>query len=121
MDFHFCSKICNKTNSRTLISNMTRSFSNYIPKIPKSGRFSPKLKDFYFCTELFNKTSSRTQIPNMTKVFSNFSPKIGYEKQNFWSQLLAFCFFHEILQVDKFGVLVSNIRNIVFEFQPKNI
>ena len=37
-DFYFCTKLCNKTNSRTLISNMTIIFSNSIPKIQKSDK-----------------------------------------------------------------------------------
>ena len=75
-DFYFYTKLCNKTNSRTLISNMTKKFSNFSPKIPKSGIFSPKLKDFYFCTKRCNKTNSRMQISNMTIVFSNSTPII---------------------------------------------
>ena len=47
-DFHFCTKLCNKTNLRTQISNMTIVFSNSTPKICKSGIFGPKFKDFYF-------------------------------------------------------------------------
>ena len=58
----FGTKLCNKTNSRRLISNMRKIFSNSSPKVPKSrvfssnstpkihksGIFIPKFKDFYF-------------------------------------------------------------------------
>ena len=71
-----CIKLCKKTNSRMLISNKTKIFSNSSPKIPKSGIFGPKIKDFYFCTRLCNKINSGTQISNMTMTFSNSSPKI---------------------------------------------
>ena len=47
-DFHFCTRLCNKANLRTQISNMTIVFSNSTPKICKSGIFGPKFKDFYF-------------------------------------------------------------------------
>ena len=55
---------------------MTKKSSNFSPEIPKSGIFSPKLKDFYFCTKHCNKTNSRMQISNMTIAFSNSTPKI---------------------------------------------
>ena len=47
-DFYFCTKLCNKKNSRTLIWNMTIIFSHSTPKICKLGIFGPKFKDFYF-------------------------------------------------------------------------
>ena len=47
-DFYFCTKLCSKTNSRTLIWNMTIVLSNSSPKIRKLGIFGPKFKDFYF-------------------------------------------------------------------------
>ena len=37
-DFYFCTKLWNKTNYRTLISNMRIIFSNSIPKIQKSDK-----------------------------------------------------------------------------------
>ena len=45
-DFYFCTKLCNKTNSRIQISNMTKVFSSSTLKICKSGIFSPRFKDF---------------------------------------------------------------------------
>ena len=67
-DFYFCPKLCSKTNSRALISNMTMMLQNSSPKINESRIFGPKLKDFYFCTKLYYKTNSRTVISNMTQV-----------------------------------------------------
>ena len=43
-----CTKLCSKTNSRTLISNMTIIFSISSPKTRKPGLFGPKFKNFYF-------------------------------------------------------------------------
>ena len=62
----FCTKLCNNTNFKTLISNVTRIFSNSSSKIPKSGTFDPKIKDFYICTTPCNKTNLMTQISDMT-------------------------------------------------------
>ena len=47
-DFYFCTKLCNKTNSKMLISNMTIIFSNSSSKIRKSDIFGPKFKNFFF-------------------------------------------------------------------------
>ena len=46
--FYFCNKLWNKTNSRTLISNMTTVFSKSSPKICKSSIFGPKFSHFCF-------------------------------------------------------------------------
>ena len=64
-----------------------------------------KFNDFSFCNKLFNKTNSRTHISNMTIAFSNCSPK-NTQITHFWSQFQAF------LQLDKFGVLFSNMTII---------
>ena len=80
-------------------------------KIPKSGFFGPKPKDFYFFTKLCSKTNSRTQISNMTTAFSNSNTKIRKSADNFGWKFKHFCFFlHEILQLDKSGVFISNMR-----------
>ena len=70
-DFYFCTTLCNKTNLRTLISNMTIVFWNSSPKICKLNIFGPKFKDFYFCTKLYCKADSETLISNMTTAFQN--------------------------------------------------
>ena len=94
---------------------MTILFSNSSPKIPKSGIFGSKFKDFYFCTKLCYKTNSRTLISDMTI----FQPK-NTQIRNFWSQLQAFLFFHEILQLDKFEGADFKYNKIIFKSQPKN-
>ena len=91
-DFYFCTKLCKKTNSKTLISNVTKIFSNSSRKIPKSDIFGPKLKDFYVCTKVCNKTNSGTQISNMTIVFSNSTPKIR-KWSIFGPKFRHFCLF----------------------------
>ena len=70
-----------------LISNMTRIFWNFSPKIPKSGSFSLKLKEFKFFTKLYSKTNSRTQIQKEDN--SIFKLQHGNtEIRHFWSQLM---------------------------------
>ena len=63
----FSTKLCNKANSRTLIWNMTITFSNFGPKMHKLGIFGPKFKDFYFA-------------PNFAirQIWSIFCPKCKY-------------------------------------------
>ena len=52
-DFYFCTKLCNKTNSRTLISNTIKMFSNSSAKIRKSGIFGPKFRYFSLFSRFF--------------------------------------------------------------------
>ena len=47
-NFNLCTKLCSKTNSRTVIWVMTIIFSNSSPKIRKLGIFGSKFKNFYF-------------------------------------------------------------------------
>ena len=47
-NFYFCTKLCSKTNSWTVIWIMTIIFSYSRPKIRKLGIFGSKFKDFYF-------------------------------------------------------------------------
>ena len=70
---------------------MTMVFSNFSPKISKSGVFGPKFKDFYFRTKLCSKENSRPLISNMTKDIQNCCPK------------------HSIK-----AFLVSNLKNFIF-------
>ena len=56
---------------------------------------------------------------DMTILFSNSSPK-SPKKRHFWFQILAFLFFHEISQLDKFEGADFNYGNSIFKFQSKN-
>ena len=103
-DFYFCTKLCNKSNSRALTSNMTILFQNCYPKHPNKAFLVPNLKIYifmkrffyflqkccpkhpdnlflipnlrtYFCTKLCNTTNSRALISNMTIFFKKSCPK----------------------------------------------
>ena len=95
----FCTKLCNNTNFKTLISNVTRIFSNSSSKIPKSGTFDPKIKDFYICTTPCNKTNLMTQISNMTQHFQIPAQKQGTKIRHSQSHFQAFWFSPEISQL----------------------
>ena len=63
-----------KTNSRALISIMTRIFSNFSPETLKLDIVGPKFKDFFVYAKLC-KTNSSALIPKRTIIFQNCSPK----------------------------------------------
>ena len=67
-DFYFCTKLCNKTNSRALISNITMVFLNCCPKQPIKAFLVSNLRIFIF-GKLCNQTNSRALISNMTMDF----------------------------------------------------
>ena len=88
-DFYFYTKLCNKTISRELISNMTILFSNSSPKRPELRFFGCKFKDFYFSTSFYCKANSRKLISNMRIFVFKFQPK-NTQISHFWSQILTF-------------------------------
>ena len=51
--FYMCTKVCNHTNSRVMISNMKKLFSNSSLKINQSDIFGPKSLDLFVCFVLF--------------------------------------------------------------------
>ena len=76
-------------------------FSNSSPEILELCILGPRLKEFYFCTKLCYKTNSRVLIANMAIFFFKFQLK-NTQIRHFWSQILAFLFSHEVLQLDRF-------------------
>ena len=52
--FIFCTKLCNKANSRVLISIMTMAFQNCCTKHLNKAFFGSKFKNSNFCTKLCN-------------------------------------------------------------------
>ena len=116
--FCFFTKVCNQTNLRVLISNMSIVFSNSSPKIRKSDVFGYNFKDFYFCTKLCNNAHSRALISNTTMVFQNCCPK-QLIKASLVPKLKIFIFY-QTLQLDKFEGFDFKYDNGFFEFQPEN-
>ena len=88
------------------------------PKNTRTRISGPKFKDFYFCTKPFYKMNSKTLISNMTIFLFKFQPK-NTQIRHFWSQVYAFLFFHEILQLDKFEVADFKCGNSLFKIPNK--
>ena len=108
-DFYFCSKLSNKANSRTQVSNMTIAFSNSSPKICKSGIFGPKFRHFFFFYEILQLDKFGVLISNMTILFSNSSPK--YPNKAFLVPNLGiFAFFHDTIFVFVPNFAIRQIR-----------
>ena len=100
-------KLCNYTNSRVLISNMTIVVSNSSPKITKQGFFGPKFCFFFFFEKFWSYTNSRVMISNMTiaffKILAQKCPSNVFFVPNLDIFVCLFvCFCGEILQLDKF-------------------
>ena len=102
-----------------MISSMTISFSNSSPKMPKSDIFRTKFRHFRFCFKFSKYTNLRVLISNITLIFSEILPQ-KYPDKAFLVANVAFLFFREILQLDKFESAHFKYRNIVFRLQPKN-
>ena len=93
---YFCTKLCNKTNSRTQTSNMTIVFSNSSPKIRRSDIFSPKFRHFCFFTIFFSWFLFLLQTLQQDKfeetdfkydnIIFNFHPK-STQIRHFWFQI----------------------------------
>ena len=108
---------------------MTILFSNYSPKIPKPDFFGHKFRNFCFSVKFCKQANLRVLISNITMVFLKFLPKNTQIRQffvkntqirHFWSQIQAFLFFREILQLFKFKGVDFKYDNSFLKFQPKN-
>ena len=62
--------------------------------------------------------NSKTLISNMTIFLFKFQPK-NTQIRHFWSQVYAFLFFHEILQLDKFEVADFKCGSSLFKIPNK--
>ena len=112
--FYFCTKLCNKANSRTMISDMPIVFSNSSPKIEYANQdFWSQIQAFL----LFSRNFGSRQIRGVGFKFDNIvfksQPK-NIQIRHFWSQIQAFLFFPKFLQLDKFeGVCIPLPGNAV--------
>ena len=81
-------------------------FWNSSAKLPKSDIFGPKFKDFYFCTNFATRQIQGRRFQIWQQHFQ--IPARKWATQAFLIPNLGIC-LREILQLDKFGVLVSNM------------
>ena len=86
-------------------------FSNYSPKICKSGTFVPKFKDFYFAANFAN-----IQIQDVNFKYDNgyfeFQPKNILIK-HFLLKIQAVLFLHETLQLWVNLILISKTELLI--------
>ena len=114
-DFYICAKLRNKTNLRTLSSNMAILFSNFSPKIRKHFLVT-NLRAFIFCPKLCNKANSRALISNMTMVFQNCCPK--HPNKAFGSKLRNSNFSLKLCNQTNWRALITNMT-IVFRYSSR--
>ena len=119
-EFYFCTKLCNKANSRALIWNTKMAFQNCYSKHPNKAFLVTNLRILIFCSELCNQTNWRALITNMTIVLQHSSSKTQIER--FWSQVyLFFCLFSmKLYSFSKLRILIKNLTIFLIKLQPKN-
>ena len=100
-------------------TDMTISFSNSSPKIPKQGIFGLKFKEIYFRIKLCNETNLRALISNMTILFSNPSPKIPITGI-FSPKFKDFYFCTKLCNKTNSKALISNMTIIFQNYCPKH-
>ena len=74
LELYFCTKLCNKTNSRTLISNMAYIFEIPAQKYPNKVFLVPNL-EFFFCLRNVAIRQLEAADFKYDKIYSKFSPK----------------------------------------------
>ena len=110
-------KLCNKGNSRVLISSMTMVFQNCCPKDLNKAFFDSKFKNSNFCTKLCNYTISRAFIRNMTIVFIILAKD---PKRTFLVPNLFFSFWMKLYSFINSNVLIKNLIIVFVKLQSKN-
>ena len=146
MHFCFSAKICNYTNSRVVISNMSIFFSNFSPKVLKSVIFVSEFRHFYLFTKFWNYTfCPRFRYFNISQYFpirqiqvfwfeiwkkfflkllaknrkKIFVPK-NTEIRQLWYHIWALSLFHNTLELFAFKITDFNYDNsFFFNSRPK--
>ena len=116
--FFYWNKICNQTNSRALISDMTIVFSDFSPRLSEKDIFSHKYKNFFFRNKLCFQKNLRVLISHMTMAFSNSNPKLP-KQSNFCPKCKHFYFCMK-LRILKISMVLISKMTIVF-FSNSNL
>ena len=112
-------KLCNKTNSRTLISNMTIVFSNSTSKRSKLAIFGNQFKDFYFGLN-FTIRQNRGCPFQIWQWFFQI-PAQNYPNNAFFSpKCKYFLFLHETSHIEKLEDNDFENENSCFQIPAKN-
>ena len=119
----------NQTNRSILISNMTLVFLNFFPKNTQINHFWSQIQAFLFFRKILKLEKFEDAAFKYDNIVFKFQPKTTQIK-HFWFHIQAlfvrfiFCvfffFFWQNFPLDKFGVLISNIKLASLKLQPKN-
>ena len=128
-DFDFFAKFFNLTNSKLLISNMTKVFFKILVQKYQNRVFlfkNTQIRPFWFQFQTFSLFHDILQLDKFEgadfkygNIAFKFQPK-NTQIRHFWSRIQAFLFFREILQIDKFEGADIKYDYSFFKFQPKN-
>ena len=118
MEFYFRTKLCNKTNSRMLIWNLTIIFSNSSPKIHKLGIFGPKFTDFYFARNLAIRQIWGRWFQIWEWLFRILAQK--YPNEAFFVlNVSIFLVLHELRILKKSRLLIRKMAIVFFQIPAK--
>ena len=117
--FYFCIKLCNKANSRALISSMTMVFQNCCLKHSIKVFLVPILRIFIYGTKL-EITQMQRYWFQIWKWFFGIPAQKYPSKAFFVLNVSIFYFWMELRILKNSRVLISKMAIICFKFQPKN-
>ena len=117
--FFFCTKLCNKTNSRTEISNMIIVFSNSTLKIHKSDMFGPRCKNFYFTPNVGIRQIWGRWFQIRQWLFRTAVRKYS-NKAVFVLNVSIFCFCMNLRRLKNSRVVISKMTIVFLKFKQKN-
>ena len=112
--FYFCTKLCNKTNSRASFSNMKTVFKNSSPKHPNKAFFLLDLRNSFLHETLLSEKLEGVDFKYDNNSW-NSSPKIHNKVPNLIICIVAQNF---AMQSGKFEGADFNYDNSIFKF-PK--
>ena len=113
----------NQTNSSILISNMTLVFLKFFPKNTQINHFWSQIQAFLFFRKILKLEKFEDAAFKYDNIVLKFQPKTTQIK-HFWFHIQAlffvYFFFWQNFPLDKFWVLISNVKIASLKFQPKN-
>lgn len=110
--------LCMLKKSIMLIPNITKGFSNPIPKLPQKAILVARLIFFFFDVDLSIFSNPKVVFSNMIITFSHYGLKL--QKKDFVPQPQSFFVLHETWHFDKFHCADFRYDNSFFKLNSKS-
>ena len=117
-DFYFYTKLCNKTNSRTLISNVKMVFQNCCPKDPNKALLVPNLRILIFAGNLPIRQFGGRWL-EIQQQFVNIPAK-DRNRAFMVPNLFIFSFWMKLCSFTNSSVLIKHLIIVFVKLQPKS-